>query len=81
VLDVVDMYSARGAIASFAEVLKLAVSTYLDVDPKEFRSGQQKIRLADAVTERIFIADALENGAGYARRMFDANRLRTALTE
>jgi len=79
VLDVQEMYSARGAIVSFGEVLKLAISTYLDVDPKEFRVGHQKIRLPEAVTEQLFVADALENGAGYARRMHDPKRLTRAL--
>lgn len=79
VLDVQEMYSARCAIASFGEVLKLAISTSLDIDPKELRTGQQRLRLAEVPTEQLFIADALENGAGYARRMYDAERLQSAL--
>jgi DEAD/DEAH box helicase domain-containing protein len=82
ILDVQGMPSAPTALASLGEVLRMAAATYLDIDPSEFRLGQQKIRLPEGVvTQQLFLADALENGAGYARRLHDDTRLRTMLAE
>lgn len=67
VLDVVDQPSARPALASFIEFLKQAVAFELDVSPDEFRVGRQLLLLEGVRTEQLFLADALENGAGYAR--------------
>lgn len=77
ILDVQGMASASAALASLGEVLRMAAATYLDIDPSEFKLGQQKIRLPEGiVTQQLFLADALENGAGYARRLHDSDRLR-----
>lgn len=82
ILDVQDMASAPTALASLGEVLRMAAATYLDIDPSEFRLGQQKIRMPEGVvTQQLFLADALENGAGYARRLHDGARLRTMISE
>jgi DEAD/DEAH box helicase domain-containing protein len=67
ILDVLEQPSAVAALASFAEFLKLAIAFQLDVSPDEFRVGRQPVAVGDGRTEQIFIADALENGAGYAR--------------
>tara|TARA_R110002124_G_scaffold149220_1_gene315079 strand:- start:228125 stop:233587 length:5463 start_codon:yes stop_codon:yes gene_type:complete len=67
VLDVRGQPSARAAIASFAELVKLSLATALDVDPSEFRVGRQAIAIPACETEQVFLADSLENGAGYAR--------------
>ncbi len=68
VLDTREQVSARAALASFSEFLKLAVAFELDVSPDEFRVGRQPITIDDVRTEQVFLADALENGAGYARQ-------------
>jgi DEAD/DEAH box helicase domain-containing protein len=47
-------------------VIRLAGALELDVSPDELRVGLQAARAGDEVMHRIFIADALENGAGYA---------------
>lgn len=80
-LDIEQQPSARHAIASFGEFLKIAASTFLDVDPQELRVGQQRYRTASCVTEQLFVADALENGAGYARHLSDASRFRNMLLD
>jgi DEAD/DEAH box helicase domain-containing protein len=80
-IDVQDMFSAHAAFASIGEALKMAACKYLDIDTSEFRTGSQRIRQGEVVTEQVFLADALENGAGYARRMHDDHRLRVALEE
>jgi DEAD/DEAH box helicase domain-containing protein len=68
ILDVTAQPSSRPALASFAEFLRLAVAFELDVSPDEFKVGRQPISTADGSrTEQIFLGDALENGAGYAR--------------
>ena len=79
ILDVLGQYSARHAIASFAELSKLALATSLDIDPSEFRVGRQHHRVGDCMTELIFLADSLENGAGYTRWAAKAENLRKAL--
>lgn len=77
----VDMPSTKRAIASFAEFCRMAISTYLDIDPTELRIGRQLYRLEECSSELIFIADALENGAGYVNRMSEKNHFSTALTQ
>lgn len=74
--------SARPALASFAELLKLASATYLDVSPDEFRVGRQSGLSEGGIrTEQVFLADALANGAGYARRIAEPEHMRRALEE
>ena len=73
--------SGEAAIASFGEFVRLAAATYLDVDPTELRMGlQPHMDLANGVkTQRIFIADNLENGAGYVRKLSNAGELEAAI--
>tara|TARA_R110000868_G_scaffold91194_8_gene252982 strand:+ start:23 stop:5002 length:4980 start_codon:yes stop_codon:yes gene_type:complete len=72
--------SARPALASFAEMLRLAAATYLDVSPDEFRIGRQAcLSEREIRTELIFVADSLANGAGYARRIAQPEHMRKAL--
>ena len=79
ILDVKNQPSARPAIASLAELVKLALATSLDVDPGEFRIGRQPYRKNGCETEQVFIADTLENGAGYTRWASDPTNMRNAL--
>ena len=66
--DVLPM--GLSALWSFAELVRIAAGTELDVNPNELRVGLQPWRTdSGTVTRRIFIADALENGAGYARHL------------
>ncbi|HEY0595010.1 helicase-related protein, partial [Sphingopyxis sp.] len=68
--------AALAAITSFGELLRVAAAVHLDVDAGEFRVGSQKYRAPNCVTNQLFLADTLENGAGYARRLFDGERLK-----
>jgi DEAD/DEAH box helicase domain-containing protein len=54
------------AMWSFAEVLRRACAVHADVDPAELQVGLRPARLGDHLGQLIFVADALENGAGYA---------------
>lgn len=74
------MPSTSSALASFAEFLKLSIATELDISPDEFRVGRQPIAVPDkAKTEQVFLADALENGAGYARWASNPENLARAI--
>jgi DEAD/DEAH box helicase domain-containing protein len=61
-----DCPAGYGALLSFAELLRNAAHTYLDIDQSELDVGLQPARQGETVTARVFIADALDNGAGYA---------------
>lgn len=78
-LDVRAQKSAEAAFASFSEFLKTAAAVALDVSPDEFRTGRQTRNLPQCVTERLFLADTLENGAGYARRLSEPGVLSAAI--
>ena len=80
-LDTQEQFSAKSAIVSFAEFLKMSFATYLDIDPIELRVGLQKYRFKECASDLIFIADTLENGAGYSRRFFDEKRFFDAINE
>lgn len=83
VLDVIHQDSAKYAFASFAEVLRIAAARYLDIDPQELRVGRQRITEAETriPSEQVYLADALENGAGYARHLYSENRMHEILQE
>jgi len=60
------MPAAYAAFWSFAQLFRLASAVELDVSVDELRVGLQPTRVGEEVTYRVFLADALENGAGYA---------------
>lgn len=75
----IRLKSAEAALGSFTEFLKTACALELDIDPAELRSGRQPLALPHCQTQRIFLADTLENGAGYARRLFEPGLLTKAV--
>jgi DEAD/DEAH box helicase domain-containing protein len=60
---------------SFAELLRSAAKTYLDIDESELEVGLQPAKIRDTVTSRVFLADALDNGAGYALELGQSGSL------
>lgn len=54
------------ALWSFAEALRRGCQDTLDVHPDELNVGLQPARVNNLPSHRVFLADALENGAGYA---------------
>lgn len=54
------------AFWSFAEVLRRACQIALDIDPQELVMGLEARAAGEHQTARVFLADALDNGAGYA---------------
>lgn len=73
--------SGYGALLSFAHLLRNAAKTYLDIDQTELEVGLQPARSGDTVTSRVFLADALDNGAGYALELGDVATLRKLLEQ
>jgi DEAD/DEAH box helicase domain-containing protein len=66
--------SGLQALHSFAEFFRRGAALFLGVSASELHSGLQPARGADGdFTLRIFLADALENGAGYATHLGDAD--------
>ncbi len=67
------------AMWSFAEIMKRGCQVALDLQPDELQVGLQPIRIGDFETRRVFLADRLENGAGYAPELGRAAHLKQVL--
>jgi DEAD/DEAH box helicase domain-containing protein len=80
VVDVARVRAGLSAIWSFTELLRRAIGGELDVDPTEIQAGLQALATGSSQTRRIFVADTLENGAGYARRLADPAVMQSVLT-
>ncbi|MFG2043994.1 DEAD/DEAH box helicase [Dactylosporangium sp. NPDC048998] len=60
--------AGRGAWASLGYLLRDAAVPWLDIGPDEIQVGVYPRRRDDRLLGEVFIADSLENGAGYAAR-------------
>jgi DEAD/DEAH box helicase domain-containing protein len=69
------------AIASFAQVLRRGAKAFLDIDESELQVGLQSVKYGDIVSKRVFVADALDNGAGFAVEIGQPERLKKLLLE
>lgn len=58
--------AGMSALWSLAEVMRAGVKSQLDIDPQEMQAGLQHLTTAGEPTARVFLADSLDNGAGYA---------------
>jgi DEAD/DEAH box helicase domain-containing protein len=69
--SVIDVRTPAGlsALWSFAEAFRRAGAIELEVGPGELQVGLQPQLVGQAVTRRIFLADSLENGAGYSSQL------------
>ncbi|PFG18541.1 DEAD/DEAH box helicase [Serinibacter salmoneus] len=56
----------KAALDSLAEALRRGAQTALDIDPAELIAGTQPRQVNGQQTHLIYLADTLENGAGYA---------------
>ncbi|HIA63511.1 MAG TPA: DUF1998 domain-containing protein, partial [Planctomycetaceae bacterium] len=70
----------RAALWSFAYLFRKACATHLDIDPSELRVGLQPMRIGEERTDRIFLADAHENGAGYAFQIGQTTEFQSVLS-
>ncbi|MFC4040944.1 DEAD/DEAH box helicase [Dactylosporangium siamense] len=61
--------SGRGAWASLGYLLRDTAAKWLDIGPNEIEIGVHPRLRSDILVGEVFIADSLENGAGYASRL------------
>lgn len=71
--------SGRAALQSFAEALRRGAQAELDIDASEISVGLQPRRVGDLVSAGIYVADTLENGAGYAVELGRPERLQAVV--
>ncbi|WP_439939896.1 DEAD/DEAH box helicase [Nocardia sp. N13] len=67
--------SGLAALQSFGEALRRGAQAELDIDPSEITVGLQSRRMDTVVSAGIYLADTLENGAGYASELGSSERL------
>jgi len=67
------------AMWSFAEIVRRGCQVALDLQADELQSGLQPLRVGDFETHRVFLADRLENGAGYAPELSQSANLKRVL--
>ena len=51
---------------SFSQLLRRAAHAFLDIDESELVVGLQPTSRNGVMTHRVYLADALDNGAGFA---------------
>ncbi|NJE66887.1 DEAD/DEAH box helicase [Brevibacterium sp. LS14] len=71
--------AGKSALLSFAELLRNAAKEYLDIEQSELEVGLQPTRYGTTVSARVFLADALDNGAGYALELGDPKTFESLL--
>lgn len=67
------------ALWSFAEMLRSAAAHLLSIDPRELDVGLHPVRTPGGPSRSIFLADRLDNGAGYARHLAKPENVRELL--
>jgi DEAD/DEAH box helicase domain-containing protein len=67
------------AMWSFAEIIRRGCQVALDLQADELQSGLQPLRIGEFETRRVFLADRLENGAGYAPELGKTSNLKHVL--
>src|SRR5262249_40639429 len=71
----------RAAWYSLGFLLREASVRYLDVQSQELQVGLRVIRAGLMLSAEVFLADALENGAGYSTHLGTADNFRKVITE
>lgn len=79
VVDVKKQPAGLSAFWSLAESLRKGCQAELDLDPQELEVGLQSRREEQSLTSSVFIADAVENGAGYATQLGSQTQFATVL--
>jgi DEAD/DEAH box helicase domain-containing protein len=74
-LPVRDRPAALAGLWSLAQLLRMSGALELDIDPRELDLGLQPCSVNGIITRRIFIADRIENGAGYSVQLGDPSTL------
>ena len=80
-----DEYLPAGISAfwSFAEIIRKGCKEALDLDPSELETGLHPVMSPNGEfqTRKIFLADRLENGAGYAPEIAQSSQLKQIMEE
>jgi DEAD/DEAH box helicase domain-containing protein len=79
VISIDALPAGRAALVSFAECFRKAAAADLDVNPSELQVGFQPRVIGSSKTLQIFLADSLDNGAGYATHLAQPDVLRAVL--
>ncbi|MEZ5080349.1 MAG: DEAD/DEAH box helicase [Thermoleophilia bacterium] len=61
--------AGTAALWSLGELMRIASADELEVDPKEIEAGLQAYRVHGGTSRRVFLADSLDNGAGYCTEL------------
>lgn len=64
--------SAKAIVISFAEMFSKAAADTLSISPDELKVGEHSFKTNGIQTAQIFIADTLDNGAGYAAKLVES---------
>jgi len=73
--------SRRAAWYSLGFLIREAAVRHLDVQSQELQVGLRVMRAEAAITAEVFLADALENGAGYATHVGSADNFARVVAE
>jgi DEAD/DEAH box helicase domain-containing protein len=71
--------SGRAAMTSFGEALRRGCHAELDIEKDELVFGLQPRRVPGTQTAAVYLADTLENGAGYATELSRSDHLQRVL--
>lgn len=72
--------AGRAALTSFGEALRRGCHAELDIEPSELVVGLQPRSAPGTRTASVYLADTLENGAGYAVELARPEHLTAVLT-
>lgn len=79
--DQLDCPAGRSALQSFAEAIRLGCQAELDIQSQELSGGVQPRRTVKGMlTGAVYLADTLENGAGYAVELAQGPALHRAIS-
>jgi len=71
--------AGKSALRSFAEVFRRGCQLHLDIRSEELECGLQEAATGSFRTARVFLADAHDNGAGYAAKLGSATNIKAVL--
>ncbi len=78
--DVAVISPGLSALMSFSALIRVAATQgMLDVQPREIDAGLQPVSIDGELTHRVFLADDLANGAGYASYLGQLPRMQELL--
>jgi DEAD/DEAH box helicase domain-containing protein len=79
--DKVSLPAGSSAFQSFLQMLIRACKDYLQIDPSELRTGLQPFSSGAGISQRIFLADVLENGSGYVKILGEESTMKSVLAD